>query len=163
MDRSPAGSVFRLSLPDAAYRGTAEISVYVNEKFRRRGVGRALIEKAIAHSPGLEINALVGCIFGHNEPSLRLFERLGFERWGFLPRIARVDEVERDLVIVGRHIRLLTNDRRGAVSSRAAQTARDLTIGQPLSRYMTRHVDQALSLLEAQLHGEVPRRLRGSG
>ena len=34
-----------------AYRGTAEISVYVGEKFRRRGVGRALLEKAIAHAP----------------------------------------------------------------------------------------------------------------
>jgi len=87
-----------------AYRGTAEISVYVSEKFRRRGLGQTLLEKAIARAPGLEITALVGCIFGHNESSLRLFERLGFERWGFLPRIARVDDVERDLVIVGRHI-----------------------------------------------------------
>jgi L-amino acid N-acyltransferase YncA len=87
-----------------AYSGTAEIGVYVSGKFRRRGVGRALLEKAIAHSPRLEIGALVGCIFGHNEGSLRLFERLGFERWGFLPRIASVEEVERDLVMVGRHI-----------------------------------------------------------
>jgi phosphinothricin acetyltransferase len=85
-----------------AYRGTAEISVYVNEKFRRRGLGRALVEQAIEQAPRLELTALVGCIFGHNEPSLRLFERLGFLRWGFLPRIARVDDVERDLVIVGR-------------------------------------------------------------
>jgi L-amino acid N-acyltransferase YncA len=76
----------------------------VSEKFRRLGVGRALLEKAIAHSPRLEVNALVGCIFGHNEASLRLFERLGFERWGFLPRIARLDDVECDLVMVGRHI-----------------------------------------------------------
>jgi phosphinothricin acetyltransferase len=95
---------FHSFVPRSAYRGTAEISVYVNEKFRRLGVGRTLLEKAIAHSPRLEINALVGWIFGHNEPSLRLFERLGFERWGFLPRIARVDDVERDLVMVGRHV-----------------------------------------------------------
>jgi len=87
----------------SAYRGTAEISVYVSEKFRRRGLGQALLEKAIAQAPRLELSALVGCIFGHNEASLRLFERLGFARWGFLPRIARVDAVERDLVIVGRH------------------------------------------------------------
>ena len=87
-----------------AYRGTAEISVYVSANFRRLGVGRRLIEKAIAEAPGLGLTALVGCIFGHNEPSLRLFEQLGFERWGFLPRVARVDEVERDLVMVGRHL-----------------------------------------------------------
>ena len=95
---------FHSFMPRGAYRGTAEISVYVTEKCRRTGVGRALLEKAILHSPRLEIRALVGCIFGHNEPSLRLFERLGFERWGFLPRIAQVDDIDRDLVMMGRHI-----------------------------------------------------------
>jgi phosphinothricin acetyltransferase len=95
---------FHSFIPRGAYRGTAEISVYVDEEFRRLGLGRALLEKAIAHSPSLEITALVGDIFGHNEASLRLFDRLGFERWGFLPRIAKVESAERDLVIVGRHI-----------------------------------------------------------
>ena len=95
---------FHSFMPRGAYRGTAEISVYVTEKCRRTGVGRALLEKAISHSPRLEIRALVGCIFGHNEPSLRLFERLGFERWGFLPRIAQVDDIDRDLIMMGRHI-----------------------------------------------------------
>ena len=95
---------FHPFIPRCAYRGTAEISVYVGEQFRRLGLGRALLEKAIAHSPSLKITALVGGIFGHNEPSLRLFGRFGFERWGFLPRIARVDDVERDLVMVGRYV-----------------------------------------------------------
>ena len=95
---------FHSFITRCAYRGTVELSVYVAEKFRRAGVGRQLLEKAIAHSPGLEISSLVGCIFGHNEPSLRLFERLGFERWGMLPRIARLDGIERDLVMVGRHV-----------------------------------------------------------
>jgi L-amino acid N-acyltransferase YncA len=95
---------FHQFIARSAYIGTAEISVYVNEKFRRRGLGQALLEKAIAQAPRLEFTALVGFIFGHNEPSLRLFGRFGFERWGFLPRIARVDNVERDLVMVGRHI-----------------------------------------------------------
>jgi phosphinothricin acetyltransferase len=105
LDEQIAGWLsFHPFIPRGAYRGTVEISVYVDEKFRRLGLGRALLEKAIAQSPCLEISALVGCIFGHNESSLRLFARMGFERWGFLPRIARVDDVERDLVMVGRHI-----------------------------------------------------------
>jgi phosphinothricin acetyltransferase len=105
LDEQIAGWLsFHPFIARCAYRGTAEISVYVGEQFQRLGVGRALLEKAIAHSPSLEISALVGCIFGHNEPSLRLFGRMGFERWGFLPRIARVDGAERDLVMVGRHI-----------------------------------------------------------
>jgi len=95
---------FKKFLPRCAYRGTAEISVYVDEKFRRGGVARRLLEEAIARAPSLGINAMVGLIFAHNEPSLRLFDRLGFERWGLLPRVARLDGIERDLAIVGRHI-----------------------------------------------------------
>jgi len=95
----------------AAYRGTAEISVYVSEKFRRVGLGKALLEKAMASSPGLKLHALVGYIFDHNEPSVRLFEQMGFERWGFLPRVALVDGVERGVVVMGRHISRTPNER----------------------------------------------------
>jgi len=94
---------FKAFLPRCAYRGTAEISVYVDEKFRRRGVGQRLLEEAIARAPSLEITALVGLIFGHNEPSLKLFQRLGFERWGFLPGVAQLDGVKRDLMVMGQH------------------------------------------------------------
>src|SRR3989475_9296455 len=89
--------------PRCAYRGTAEISVYVDEKFRRRGVARRLLEEAIARSPSLGITAIVRLIFGHNEPSLTLFRRMGFERWAFLPGVAQLDGVERDLVLMGQH------------------------------------------------------------
>ena len=50
------------------------------------------------------IKALLGFIFGHNAPSLALFERHGFVRWGDLPRVAVLDGIERDLVIVGRRL-----------------------------------------------------------
>lgn len=95
---------FKRFLPRCAYRGTAEISVYVDEKFRRRGLARRFLGEAIARAPSLEITALVGLIFAHNEPSIKLFEQLGFQRWGLLPRIARLDATERDLAIMGRHV-----------------------------------------------------------
>jgi hypothetical protein len=34
---------------------------------------------------------------------LQLFQRLSFERWAFLPGIAQLDGVERDLVVMGQH------------------------------------------------------------
>lgn len=91
-------------IPRCAYEGTVELSVYVDQKFRRHGVARALLEEVISRAALLGINAMVGLIFAHNEPSLRLFEQLGFERWGLLPRIARLDEIERDLAIMGRQV-----------------------------------------------------------
>ncbi len=89
-----------------AYRATAEVSVYVSARNRRCGVGRALVGRAIAESSRLGLKTLLGFIFGHNEPSLRLFQSFGFERWGSLPRIAELDGVERDLVIVGLRLRV---------------------------------------------------------
>ena len=91
-------------LPRCAYRGAEEVSVYVDEKFRRRGVARTLLEEAIARSPSLRLRAMIGLIFAHNKPSLKLFEQVGFEKWGLLPRIARLDQNERDLTIMGRHV-----------------------------------------------------------
>jgi L-amino acid N-acyltransferase YncA len=105
IDRQIAGWLTLKSfLPRGAYRGADEVSVYVEEKFRRRGVARALLEEAIARAPSLKIHAIVGLIFAHNHPSLKLFEQLGFEKWGLLPRIARLDKNERDLTIMGRHV-----------------------------------------------------------
>ena len=91
-------------LPRCAYSGTVELSVYVDEKLRRRGVARALLEEAIARAAALEITAMVGLIFAHNEPSLQLFEQLGFARWGLLPQVALLGGVHRDLTIMGRHV-----------------------------------------------------------
>jgi L-amino acid N-acyltransferase YncA len=96
---------FKKFQPRAAYQRTVEISVYVDEKFRRRGIGQQLLEQAIARAPSLGITALVGLIFGHNEPSLKLFQRFGFDRWGFFPGVAQLDGVERDLVVMGQRCR----------------------------------------------------------
>lgn len=92
---------FREFLPRSAYRGSAEVSVYVGEKFRRRGIGRKLLQQAIAHGPQLGMHCLLGLIFSHNEPSIALFRVAGFERWGFLPGIALTDQIRRDLTIFG--------------------------------------------------------------
>jgi L-amino acid N-acyltransferase YncA len=94
---------FHEFIPRPAYNGAAEISIYVADSFRRRGVGRALLAQAIATAPQLKIRMLLGYILGPNEASLTLFEHAGFERWGRLPRIAKFEDAERDLVIVGRH------------------------------------------------------------
>ena len=78
--------------------------MYVAETRRRRGLARHLLEQAIARAPDLGVKSLVGLIWAHNEPSLRLFARHGFATWGHLPRVALLYGVERDLVIVGRRV-----------------------------------------------------------
>jgi len=87
-----------------AYHATAEISVYVSPSKQRTGIGRALLARAIEQAPRFGLKTLLGFIFGHNKSSLRLFESFGFERWGNLPRVAELDGVERDLIILGRRL-----------------------------------------------------------
>ena len=84
-----------------AYLATAEISIYLDENARGQGFGAAMLAQALEHAPGLGIQSALGFIFGHNEPSLKLFRRFGFHEWGVLPRVANLDGVERDLVILG--------------------------------------------------------------
>jgi phosphinothricin acetyltransferase len=87
-----------------AYHATAELSVYVAPARRRTGIARRLVQHALERAPSLGLATLLGFVFGHNEPSLRLFTELGFARWALLPRVAELDGVERDLVIVGRRV-----------------------------------------------------------
>ena len=87
-----------------AYDVTAELSIYIAPSYRRQGVGRKLLQHAIARSPELGLKNLVGCIFATNTASLKLFEQFGFEHWGLLPAIAEFEHQTCDLVIVGRHI-----------------------------------------------------------
>jgi len=87
-----------------AYDSTCEVSLYLAPEHRRRGLGTQLMLRCIEHAPRIGVTTLLGFIFGHNELSLGLFEKIGFQRWGHLPRVAVLDGVERDLIIVGRRV-----------------------------------------------------------
>ncbi len=87
-----------------AYARTAELSIYLDERARGRGLGPRLVAKALEAAPALQIDTLLGFIFGHNAPSLAVFRRAGFDDWGMLPRVAVLDGIERDLVILGKRI-----------------------------------------------------------
>ncbi len=87
-----------------AYHATAEISVYVASDTHRRGYGRGLLSEAIRRAPEFGLKTLLGFIFAHNQPSLALFRSFGFETWAHLPRVAELDGIERDLMILGRRL-----------------------------------------------------------
>ena len=87
-----------------AYQATAEISIYVSPAYQRQRVAYKLLTNAIALSPSLGLTTLVGFIFAHNQPSIKLFELFGFQTWGHLPQVANLDAIERDLLIMGRKI-----------------------------------------------------------
>ena len=87
-----------------AYDATAEISIYLDKDHREKGLGRSVLQHCIDKCPSMGIKTLVGFIFLHNEPSIKLFTQLGFEDWGTLPNIAILDNTERTLKIFGKRI-----------------------------------------------------------
>lgn len=87
-----------------AYNGTVEISIYLHADHRGKGWGKAVLQHAIEACRNIGIKTVLGFIFAHNTPSLRLFHQAGFENWATLPDVALLDDTERSLIIVGKRI-----------------------------------------------------------
>ena len=84
------------------YRGVAEHSVYVTSAARGSGVGRALMERLIASADAGGIWTIQTSVFPENEASVALHERLGFRVVGRRERIAQLDGVWRDTILLER-------------------------------------------------------------
>jgi len=84
------------------YAGVAEVSVYVSESARGRGVGAALLSALITHSEGAGIWTLQAGIFPENTASIKLHDRFGFRIVGTRERIGRMDGRWRDVVLMER-------------------------------------------------------------
>jgi putative acetyltransferase len=84
------GSVLaRMSLsrdPHPASRHVADLGLMVDERHRRRGIGRMLLEAAVEWARISGVTKLELHVFPWNEPALRLYESFGFEREGFRRR-----------------------------------------------------------------------------
>ena len=86
----------------AVYAGVAEVSVYVAESARGRGVGRMLLQALVEASEEAGIWTLQGGIFPENEASLALHKACGFRVVGRRERIAQVHGTWRDTILVER-------------------------------------------------------------
>lgn len=87
-----------------AYAGTCEISIYITALARGKGLGTKLLEFAEQYAISIDVDTLLGFIFSHNVPSIKLFERQGYSCWGELPHIARMDGKRFSLTILGKQL-----------------------------------------------------------
>jgi L-amino acid N-acyltransferase YncA len=84
------------------YAGVVEHSVYVAAEAHGRGIGRALMERLVAGADAAGLWTIQTSIFPENEASLALHERLGFRVVGRRERIAQLDGVWRDTILLER-------------------------------------------------------------
>lgn len=85
-----------------AYRGVAEVSVYVTESARGGGLGRALLAALISSSEHNGIWTLQAGILAENISSLELHRRCGFREVGRRERIGKLGDAWRDVVLLER-------------------------------------------------------------
>ena len=81
----PEGIVGRLSLgrdPHPASRHVADLGLMVAAGYRRRGVGKALLQEAVEWARVSGIRKLELHVFPHNEAAIALYETFGFRREG---------------------------------------------------------------------------------
>jgi phosphinothricin acetyltransferase len=90
--------------PRVGYRPSAELSLYLAAEQRGRGLGTQLLAQAILAAARLGYRNLIGLVFAHNTPSMRLTARAGFQRWGCLPEAVDLDGIARDVLVVGRRV-----------------------------------------------------------
>jgi phosphinothricin acetyltransferase len=85
-----------------AYRGVAEVSVYVARDAQGKGVGRTLLEGLIAAAEHAGYWTLQASVFPENVATLRLHARCGFREVGRRERIARHHGRWRDTLLLER-------------------------------------------------------------
>lgn len=99
--------VGRLSLardPHPASAHVADLGMMVAASHRRRGIGRKLLDAAVAWARVVNVEKLELHVFPWNEPAIRLYEDFGFEREGLRRRHYVRDGVAVDALLMAYHL-----------------------------------------------------------
>ena len=84
------------------YGGVAEVSVYVAEAARGKGLGKLLLAALIESSENSGLWTLQAGIFPENTASIALHKSLGFREVGRRERIGKMGDTWRDVVLLER-------------------------------------------------------------
>jgi phosphinothricin acetyltransferase len=90
-----------------AYKGVAEISIYIAKSERYKGIGKKLMEALIQEAESNFIWMLQAKIFPENEASIALHKHFGFRVVGVFEQIGQLDNNWRDVVLMERRSQLV--------------------------------------------------------
>ena len=86
----------------SVYSGVVEVSIYISDHAKGRGVGKRLLNRLVEASEKAGIWTLQGGIFPENEASIAIHKACGFRIVGVRERVGKMDGVWRDVVLMER-------------------------------------------------------------
>lgn len=89
------------------YAGVAEVSVYVREGARGKGLGRQLLQRLIEESEQNKIWTLQASIFPENIESIKIHEACGFRIVGYREKIGSMNGTWRDTILMERRSKII--------------------------------------------------------
>ncbi|MGL6126981.1 GNAT family N-acetyltransferase [Chryseobacterium artocarpi] len=92
------------------YEGVAEVSIYIAENHRGKGVGKILMENVIKESETNGIWTLQSGMFAENEATIALHKIVGFRIIGYREKIGKLAGVWKDNVIMERRSKVVGID-----------------------------------------------------
>jgi len=95
------------------YAGVAEVSIYIAEAARGKGIGKGLLSALIEQSEQNGIWTLQAGIFPENTASITLHKSCGFREVGRREKIGQLKGVWRDVILLERRSHLCGSSRSG--------------------------------------------------
>ena len=92
------------------YGGVAEVSVYVGQNHKGKGVGKLLMQHLIEHSESEGFWTLQSGIFPENKGSIRLHEKVGFRYLGKRERVGKLNGTWKDNLLFERRSKVIGID-----------------------------------------------------
>lgn len=89
------------------YSGVAEVSVYVSNRARGKGLGKQLLQKLIEESEANNIWTLEAGIFPENIASIKIHEDRGFHKLGTREKIGQINGIWRDTILMERRSKII--------------------------------------------------------
>lgn len=75
--------------PRRAYADTAEVSLYVKQEYRSRGIGKRLLESIIQEGEKAGLHTVIARITTGNKESIHLHQQAGFEHVGVMREVGK--------------------------------------------------------------------------
>ena len=79
----------------------AELSYFVDQESRGRGIGSHLLQYALNVAPECGLKILVAILLDKNPASIKLLKKFGFSQWGSMPGIASIGDETADHLYYG--------------------------------------------------------------